>query len=334
MNTHPAIEKALERAKKASSEAKRLAEIYGYLPYMIERYIEMLGEHEAKLLLEANEKPLDDYIRCNNILINCNILEKRLQSKGVELASDKRFSPYSYRVLRSPIKLGALHEHLFGYYYIQGPASAGIVHALDPRPGETVLDMAAAPGGKSTQILQLARDKALLVAVEKNRKRVRSLRANLQRMRFTNYIILRADSTRLSFNNEFDRVLLDAPSTGEGIIRRDPSRKRSRAPHDLLYIHKLQVIMLSKALDYVKPGGIIVYAACTLAPEEGEMVIDTILSRRQNVTIEPHGLPISRGISSYFGISMDSRVEMCGRFWPHRQGTEGFFVCKLRKNPS
>lgn len=330
---HPELESVLKKAQEHSEKALRLAEEFGYQPYMIRRYIEMLGDEGALELLRANEKPLPEYLRCNDYLIECNALASRLEAKGVSLRHEPRFSPLAYRILSSPVAPGALHEHLLGYYYLQGPASMSVVHALEPEPGDKALDMAAAPGGKATQILQLARDNALLLAVEKSRRRMRSLRANMQRMRFTRYILLRSDSRLLPLRGVFDKVLLDAPSTGEGIIRKDPSRKRSRTPRDLTIIHGLQVEMLLKAIDYARSGATIVYAACTLAPEEGEMVIDAVL-REAGGRVDVERLPIkspSPGITRYFGVDLDPRVRYCGRFWPHIHDSEGFFLCRLVK---
>ncbi len=321
----------LERAKNASYTARKLAEKYGYLPYMIERYIEMLGQDNVLDLLEANEAPLPETIRCNDYLIDCNKLKNRLEEKGFRLTPIPQFSRYGYRVDYAPISVGATHEYLQGYYYVQGASSMSIVHAMDlPVPG-TIIDMAAAPGGKSTQILQITRDKSLLVAVEKNPRRIKSLRSNIQRMRFSNYILLRRDSLSLGFSNLFDSVLLDAPSTGEGIIRKDPRRKKNRNIWDLAEIHELQVKMLKKAIEFAKPNASIVYAACSLAAEEGEFVINRILEEYPNIEIEPHGLIASPAITEYFGFMLDDRIKNCGRYWPHIHGYEGFFVCKLRK---
>ena len=331
MNEHPWLRLVLRKASHPSDTARRLAKKFGYLPYMVERYLEMLGPEGTLRLLEANEQPLPQYIRCNDYLIDCGELASRLSEKGVLVERDPRFSPLALRVVKAHISIGATHEYLMGYYYVQGPASMAIVHALEIDRGRRYIDLAAAPGGKATQILQLARDTGVLIAVEKSRKRIRSLRANLQRMRFTHWIAVRADSTRLELPPVFDGILLDAPSTGEGIIRKDPSRKRSRTPGDLARIHRLQLALLRKAVDLARPGASIVYAACTLAPEEGEMVIDALLRSDVRVDVASHGLPISGGITSYFGLELDSRVSMCGRFWPHIHGTEGFFVCKLRK---
>ncbi len=313
-----------------------LAERYGYLPYMVARYVEILGRNEARELLESNEEPMPETIRCNDYLIDCGLLRERLEAKGFVLEKVP-FLPHGYEVLETPSKgtVGSTHEYLMGYYYIQDPASMSVVYALDPRPGETVVDMAAAPGGKATQILQLTGDSALLVAIEKNPRRARALRSNLNRMRFSSYIIVIGDSTRDTIPvGAPDRVLVDAPSTGEGIIRKDPRRKRSRTLEDLEEIHEVQYRMLSRALSLVRPGGVVVYSACTLAPEEGELVISRILGERGDVEVEPSGLPGSPGITEYFGLELDPRVAGCTRFWPQRHGTEGFFICRLRRAAS
>ncbi len=322
----------VEQLKERTSDQKvrKLAERYGYLPYMVARYLEILGPQDTVKLLEANEKPLPETIRCNDYAIECSKLVKRLEEKGYKLEKIP-YLPHGYNVLETGIgSIGGTHEYLLGYYYVQDPASMSVVYQLNPKPGELVIDMAAAPGGKSTQILQLTRDGAILIAVEKHPRRIKSLRSNLQRLRFSNYIILKGDSTVLRLP-EADRILVDAPSTGEGIIRKDPRRKRSRSISDLIFIHELQVAMLRRAIETVKPGGIIVYSACTLAPEEGELVIDRILEEHPDrVDVEPLNAPTTPGITSYFNQELDPSVATCGRFWPHIHGTEGFFICKLR----
>jgi len=310
----------------------RVASRYGYAPYMISRYLEALGSRDSVVaLLEANEEPMPETIRCNDHLIDCQHLKELLEGKGYELERIP-FLPHGFHVTRVGVgSIGATHEYLKGYYYIQDPASMSIVYSLDPRPGETVADFAAAPGGKSTQILQLMKDTGFLVAIEKNPRRIRSLRSNLARMRFRSYAIILADATKVELPIAFDRVLVDAPSTGEGIIRKDPKRKTSRAPEDLAHIHEIQYAMLERALDSVRPGGIVVYSACTLAPEEGELVVDRILSSREDVEVEHHGLIAEPGVVEYFGEKLDEMVSRCGRFWPHVHGTDGFFVCRLRR---
>ncbi len=329
---HPRLREVLSKAaEKRDSFIIGLAEKYGYRPYMIARYLEMLGKEETLLLLEGNQTPLPKTIRCNDYLIPCNELEDRLERKGFVLTPIPSFSPYGYKVEKAPISVGATHEYLLGYYFVQGAASMSIVHAMDLNQGTLILDMAAAPGGKSTQILQLTRDRSLLVSVEKNKRRIRALRANLQRMGFKNYIIYHADNRQLPFESAFHSILLDAPSTGEGIIRKDPKRKQSKLINDIIFIHSIQVEMLLKAIQYARRGSSIVYAACSLAPEEGEMVIDFVLSKIKNIKIEEININASRAIQSYFGVEFNPEIRKCKRFWPHREGFEGFFVCKVRK---
>jgi len=327
------LSRVLERARTSADRwVERVASRYGYAPYMVARYLEVLGSREDVVaLLEANEEPMPETIRCNDYLVDCRHLKDLLEAKGYELEYIP-FLPHGFHVTRTGVgSLGATHEYLKGYYYIQDPASMSVVYALDPKPGEFVADFAAAPGGKSTQILQLMRDTGFLLAIEKNPRRIKSLRSNLARMRFRSHAILLADATRVELPIVFDRVLVDAPSTGEGIIRKDPSRKISRSPGDLEFIHEIQYAMLDKALGSVRRGGVIVYSACTLAPEEGELVIDRILSAREDVEVEHHGLIAEPGVTEYFGERLDERVALCGRFWPHVHGTDGFFVCRLRR---
>ncbi|MEB3861334.1 MAG: RsmB/NOP family class I SAM-dependent RNA methyltransferase [Desulfurococcales archaeon] len=297
---------------------------------MVERYLMILGG-EAVELLEANEEPLPETIRCNSHLIDCRLLEERMEAKGFTLEPIP-FTRHGYTVHTQPVPVGATHEYLQGYYYIQDPGSMTVTAHLDPRPGEVIIDAAAAPGGKATQILQETRDSALLIAVEISRRRIRALRSHLNRMRLSSYILIRGDSRKLPNGIEADRILLDAPSSGEGIIRKDRTRKRSRSIEDLKAIHELQYSMLSSLADRVKPGGVIVYAACTTAVEEGELVIARLLESREDFSVEDSGAyPGDPGVEEYGKLRLPSEVKKCKRLWPHRHGTEGFFICRLRR---
>ncbi len=317
---------------KATGEALRLAERYGYLPYMIERYINLFGDlAEVKEFLEANEEPLPETFRCNSYLIDCRELTERLESKGFAVER-LPFTSHGYEVLEAPISIGATHEYMLGYYYVQDPASMLPVQALDPKPGEFILDLAAAPGGKATQILQVTGDQARLLAVDVSRTRLRALRSHMQRMGFRNYVAVRADARRLPKGIKADRVLLDAPCSGEGIIRKDPSRKASRTLEDLAFLSELQAELLNSALDHVRPGGVIVYATCSVGVEENEYVVNRLLEERGDFRVEPlDAIPGVAGVTDYMGFRFDESLKFCRRLYPHLHGTEGFTICLLRK---
>ncbi|MEM2628442.1 MAG: RsmB/NOP family class I SAM-dependent RNA methyltransferase [Acidilobaceae archaeon] len=313
-----------------SKEILDLALRYGYEPDIMYRYVEILGFEGAVMLVNSNNTPLPETFRCNDYLIDCNDLVKRLESKGFKLEK-LQLAPHGFRVLYEPIPIGATHEYLLGYYYIQDPGSMLVVYILEPEPGELILDMAAAPGGKATQILQLTRDKARLVAVDISRRRLRALRSHMQRMGFTNYLIVKANSRMLPEDLKYDRVLLDAPSSGEGIIRKDPKRKMRGRREDIKRIHELQYSLLMKAYRLTREDGVIVYAACSTAVEEGEYVINKLLESTSNIYVEkPKIEGLSSGITSYRGVEFNSEVSKCSRLWPHIHGTEGFFICRLR----
>ncbi|MCE4623985.1 MAG: RsmB/NOP family class I SAM-dependent RNA methyltransferase [Caldisphaeraceae archaeon] len=315
---------------KVSEEALSLSRRFGYASYIVERYLRLLGMEETEELLKVNEKPMPKSYRCNDFLIACDEVEKRLKEKEF-LVSKIPFLPHGYEVVFSPYSLGATHEYMMGYYYIQDPGSMLVAYLLDPRKYTTIVDMAAAPGGKATQILQLTEDSSRLIAVEYKRKRIKALRSNLQRMGFSNYLILRHDARKLKIK-EADKILLDSPSSGEGIIRKDPGRRARYTRDDLKKIHTVQYELLNKAFDLVKKGGEVLYAACSTAIEEGEYVIHKVLERRKDVEVLHVTSPIGdKAFVEYNGVEFNAEVSKCIRLWPHRHWTEGFFICKMRR---
>lgn len=312
-------------------EVLELSSRYDYEPSVVYRLVEAVGLSEAESVLKANEKPLPETMRCNDYLIDCEILKERLEGKGFELKKIAWLA-HGYEVERAPLRLGATHEYLLGYYYIQDPGSMLAGYILDPRPEEVIIDMCAAPGGKATQILQLTRDRARLIAVEKSRRRMRSLRSHLQRMGFSSFVLVRADALDLPETIKADRILLDAPCSGEGIIRKDPRRRKRGRLEDIKALHELQVRLLEKAYRLLKEGGVLLYAVCSTAVEEGEYVVHKVLERHSDLRVEKIDSPVvSRGITSYRGVDLNPELALCGRLWPHVQGYEGFFVCKLVK---
>jgi NOL1/NOP2/sun family putative RNA methylase len=297
----------------------RLVESYGYSPFFAEKLVGVLGE-EALSAAEASEKPLRKAIRVNTLKTTHRELVQRLGGKGFQL-SRIPWLRNGYWVQAEPDTppLGATHEYLFGYYFVQSPPSMYAVEALDPRPGETVLDLAAGAGGKATYISQLMENRGVLVAVEPKRGKVAALRSNVSRMGCTNTVILQMDGRSLpSLGMVFDRVLLDAPCTSSGVVSRHPALKLRVSAKDVAEQQNLQVALLEAAYRALKVGGVLVYSTCSYFREEGEEVVGRLVDRGASLT--PLGSP-SETVSKKWV-----------RFYPHMHGTEGFFVCRVTKN--
>ena len=292
----------------------------------------LFGE-EVEEFLEGNEKPLPRTIRCNTLAISPEELIERLESKGFLL---KRVDlSYAFRVVGGRLPIGATTEYLLGYYFLQSLASMWAVEALNPKGTELVVDMCAAPGGKTTHIAQLMENKGTILATDINRSRMRGLRSNLSRMRVENVLAIRMDATKLPLLGiQADAVLLDAPCTGEGLIPLDPARKRSRRLEDIETMSAVQRRLISAAAAILREGGVLVYSTCSIAPEENEEVIHYALKRWPLRVIDT-GLPIGEpGFTEAFGRPLNPSLALARRLYPYKHQTEGFFLCKLQKMAS
>lgn len=299
---------------------------------MIERYINFLGLDNTLKLLEANERPLTSSIRVNTLKIQPGELRNRLENKGFELQTIEWIS-YGFEVLKEKYNLGSLHEYLQGYFYLQNVASMLPAIILDPKPGETIIDMCAAPGGKATHMAQIMNNKGSLILIERNSKRIPALEINLRRIGVLNSIVLNYDARKLdNLNIKADKILLDAPCTGEGLIRQDKSRKKSKTQKDIEKLAGVQKKLLNSGLKVLKPGGTLLYSTCSIAPEENEFVINDVLQDGLEYSIIP--LNTQYGISGFtkvFGKTLRKDLNFSQRIYPHIHNTIGFFICLIKK---
>jgi NOL1/NOP2/sun family putative RNA methylase len=251
-------------------------------------------------------------------------------SKGFELKST--VMPEVLAVEKAPLPTGATSEYLLGYYYIQDLSSCMAVDALDIAPGQVVLDVAAAPGGKTTFLAQKMNNSGAIIALEPNDRRARSMSFNLARCGVYNTCIFKADGLYAGkFETKFDRVLLDAPCSCEGVIAKDPTRKSSHTPKDVDYCSKIQERLIEAAASCVKPGGIMVYSTCSFAPEENEMVVDKLLRKFGKIMLEPVAYG-SSGLTRFGDLKFDGQLKHAHRLYPHLHDTTGFFIARLRVN--
>lgn len=323
--------------QKSKSEYKtNLARLYcrffGYNPELMEYLMKLFNPHECHSFLESMDSPRPMTIRLNTLKTRKQELLKSLTSRGVNIEELDESFKVGLKVNASKVPIGATPEYLAGHYMLQSASSWLPVMALAPKPGDYVLDMAAAPGGKTTHIGQILANQGVIVANDLKKERTRALFYNLQRMGITNCIVTNYDGRKMpkSLKN-FDRVLLDAPCTGLGVISRDPTIKTNRTMRDIYRAGHLQRELLRAAIDHCKVGGTIVYSTCSIAVEENEAVVDYAV-RSRYVRIEDTGINIDSKIYTKFGENrFNDRIKYCLRVFPHMHNLDGFFVCKLKK---
>jgi len=219
---------------------------------------------------------------------------------------------------------------------IQSASSWTAVMALDPQLNERILDMAAAPGGKTTHIAALMKNTGILFANDINSNRIKALTANLQRMSVRNSVVINMDGVNITSHiNHLDRVLLDAPCTGLGVVSKDPSVKVKRTGEDVVKLAYHQKQLILAAIDAVncksQTGGIIVYSTCSISVEENEWVVDYALKKR-GVKLVDTGLPFGKpGFTKSLNHHFDPSLKLTRRYYPHVYNMDGFFVAKLKK---
>ena len=325
------------RAEYVDRLLKDICEYFGYTPLLAEKLFNLFSPSEALEFFEANEVARPITIRTNTLKTRRRDLAQSLVNRGVNLQPIGNWTKVGLQIFDSQVPIGATPEYLAGHYILQAASSFLPVVALDPQENERVLDMAAAPGGKTTYISALMKNTGCVFANDANKNRTKSLIANIHRLGCTNTIVCNYDAREFpKVIGGFDRILLDAPCSGTGIIGKDQSVKVSRTEKDFIQIPHLQKQLLLSAIDSVdcnsKKGGVIVYSTCSVAVEEDEAVVDYALRKRPNVKLVESGLLIGKeGFTSYRGKNFHPSVKLTRRYYPHTYNVDGFFVAKFQK---
>ncbi|KAJ1340829.1 hypothetical protein BSLG_004609 [Batrachochytrium salamandrivorans] len=248
-----------------------------------------------------------------------------------------KWSKVGIQVFDSPVPIGATPEYLAGHYMLQAASSFLPVMSLAPQSNERILDMCAAPGGKTTYIAALMKNTGCVFANDISKDRLKGLNANMHRMGVRNTIVCCHDGRQFpGVIGGFDRVLLDAPCSGTGVISKDQSVKINKSEEDIQILTHIQKELILAAIDSVDAhsatGGYIVYSTCAITVEENEEVVNYALKKRSNVRIVDSGLDFGReGFTSFRGKQFPSSMGLTRRYYPHTQNMDGFFVAKLKK---
>ena len=330
-------EEGRSRAEYTAQLLKDICLYYGYSLYLAEKLFNLFPPREAFAFFEANESARPVVLRANTLRTHRRELAQSLINRGVTLEPVGKWSKVGLQVFESQVPLGATPEYLAGHYILQAASSFLPVMALAPQEHERILDMAAAPGGKTTYIAALMKNTGCIFANDSNKSRAKGLIGNVHRLGVKNTIICSYDAKEFPrVIGGFDRVLLDAPCSGTGVIAKDPSVKTNKTEKDFMQLPHLQKQLLLCAIDSVdhtsKTGGYIVYSTCSVTVEENEQVVQYALAKRPNVKLVETGLTFGvDGFVSYMGKQFDPKMKMTKRYYPHAYNVDGFFVSKFKK---
>lgn len=293
------------------------------------RYRDFIPEWDR--FLEAAVEPEPTVFRVRTGRISETELCERLERQGFRVRPLAGL-PTFFQVEDGPFPVTMSFEHWHGLIYVQQASTGAAAPALGARPGERVLDLCSAPGGKTTHLAEMMEDRGCLVACEIDERRIRGLLGNVYRLGHPNILVIAGDGRNFPEGVLFDRVLVDAPCSGEGTLRRRAGKPPNQSKSFLGYVTSTQRALLEKAVRLTRPGGTILYVTCTFAPEENEAVVSAVLADAR-VDLEPLDLPIPHapGLTSFAEHRFDPRMVGAARIYPHHLDSGGLFMAKLKR---
>ena len=307
---------------------------------MLERFLPLLRPEEVQALLSELEQPLYSSFRMNPLKVDKpDVVNQWAQSYQWQL-KPVPFCETGYWVTDSPSPISKTIEHSLGHYYIQDAASMLPVELFDFNKLDKhslILDMAASPGGKTTHLVSRTHDQALIIANDSSQGRIQALRIVLQNWGAVNVGITRFPGERFGdwYPGTFDRVLLDAPCSMQGLRTAESHASRPVTEKESLQLSRRQRALLSSAVRALRVGGEVVYSTCTLLPLEDEAVVNAVLDEFGSaieILDAQAALPVpAPGLTSLNGVNFHTGLEKTVRLWPQRYHTAGFFVCHLKK---
>jgi len=290
----------------------------------IERYSKLTNFEKFK---EYSTKKQDKSIRVNTLKIKTSEFKlKEFELKQIPWCKE------GFWVSGERTDLGNLIEHGLGYFYIQEASSMVPCLVLDPNENDFVLDVAAAPGSKTTQLAVMMKNNGLIMANDCSYRRIKALSANLQRCGVSNTAVTIMDGLNLK-GYSFDKILLDAPCSGTGTIRKSPNTIIEWSPGIIRKLAGIQKKLIRNSFENLKVGGVLVYSTCSVEPEENEGVVSYLLDNFDNAVLEKIKLKMksSSPILEFENYKYNKEVSKCLRIWPQDNNSDGFFVAKIRK---
>ncbi len=316
-----ALEGQLPYPDPDSHPLEYLALRYSHPPWMLDHMMPRLGWEEIIAWCQWNNRSPRTTLRVNRLRTSTARFTELLSCEGIA------WKPGRYHEQAVRLERAGRVEELPGYedglFQVQDESSMLVGALLEPQPGERVLDMCAAPGGKSTHLAELMDDRGQVWAMDIHPGRVARIRESAERLGLSSIHVIEQDARELQgAEQSFDRVLLDAPCSGLGVLARRPDARWRRSPEDIPALAAVQKELLAAAGRYLRPDGVLVYSVCTLTKEEGSDVIDQFVRDHPkfSVALPPMGLARFRGENGHLTL------------WPHRHKTDGFVMARLSKS--
>ena len=297
---------------------------YSYPKWLTEKYMELFGPAFTESLLEAGNNAPELTVRANTLRVSAQELIGRLAEEGVEAVPGKYAKDAV--IIKSSVPIARLDAFQKGLFQVQDESSMLPAAVLAPEPGERVLDACSAPGGKATHLAQLMGGSGMVIARDIHEHKLKLVNDAAERLGIQIIKTELHDAAIPDTRPEpaFDRVLLDAPCTGLGIIRRKPDIKWARETKDLKSITALQAKLLQTVSQAVKPGGVMVYSTCTILPEENEAVVSAFLKENKDFEADD--------IAAFLPAQLAIHARGCMlQIYPNRDGIDGFFVARIKR---
>lgn len=314
------ILRSLIRQKSELPQPPDLSTRYSHPQWLVEAFSRRLPPEEVEDLLRADNSAPPTCIQINTCKVGAPVITEALRQEGMTV------SPHPWLpdclLLQGTGNLEQSAAFQRGWFYVQDAAAKLAVLAADPRPGMEVLDACAAPGGKSfaTAIAMDNQGRVISCDIHPHKQILLQRGAERLGLPIIQPEVLDGKDCKEDFLNKFDLVIADVPCSGLGIIRKKPDI-RYKDPEPLAGLPKVQSAILENVSRYVRPGGVLLYATCTLLERENEEIVAAFLEKRKDFTLEKFQLP------GPFGLCADGMLTC----WPHRHGTDGFFFAKLRR---
>ncbi|MBE9183751.1 16S rRNA (cytosine(967)-C(5))-methyltransferase [Microcoleus sp. LEGE 07076] len=304
------------------STVERLGISHSFPDWIVEFWLENIGETETELLCEwFNQSPTID-LRINPLKSSIDKIETAFKARNISTNRIPNL-PQALRLNSSTGAIQNLPGYSEGWWTVQDSSAQLVTHLLGPQPGEIIIDACAAPGGKTTHSAELMQDEGTIYACDKTANRLKKLTENAGRLQMKSIKIHTGDSRHFpEFINLADRVLLDAPCSGLGTLHRRADARWQHTPENIQQQSQLQSELLANTATFVKSGGVLVYATCTIHPLENEQVVRSFLNNNPHWQIEPPTIDLP----------VQPSPEGWVKIWPHQHQMDGFFMVRLKRN--